>query len=165
MIRKILVHEDHFLRRVGGIRNVAVMEWNYGDVQTAKRSTHLVFSHCTGFSKEMWIPVVEDLMGMFAKSKNTYFQITSIDLAGHGDTVTNFSNSMNKNSQIRKFLEGWRCFGQTVDLVMNDLKKKSKQSSTKYFGVGLSKGIFLIFSYINEIVSKKKKRINGFLGL
>jgi len=65
-----------YVESKGGVK-IAFMQWKGTDLRA-----HLILSHATGFSKEMWIPVVEEL-----RKSGVQFPATALDFRGHGDSV------------------------------------------------------------------------------
>eukprot|EP01118_Nematostelium_gracile_P018539 TRINITY_DN825_c0_g1_i1.p1 TRINITY_DN825_c0_g1~~TRINITY_DN825_c0_g1_i1.p1 ORF type:complete len:302 (+),score=73.02 TRINITY_DN825_c0_g1_i1:26-907(+) len=82
---------------------------------------HLLFCHCTGFSKEMWHPLVSDL-----RSAGMNYPITLMDMRGHGNSIL----------PGPPFKLDWHDFGTDV----LNLAKILKNDQNQLVGVGLSKG-------------------------
>jgi len=107
-----------FVPSLDGKVKLATRTWEgSGDAQ-------ILFAHATGFCKEMWDPIIEDLR----KKYNISLPITSLDLRGHGNSVL----------EGPPFNLNWKDFGDDVLAVAKFLR--SKHPSKKLIGVGHSKG-------------------------
>jgi len=98
-------------------------DWREEDAHVNEDTPPLfLFCHATGFCKEVWGPVVEELT-KFARAP---FRWAALDFAGHGDS---------------RALPGegpadWQAFGRDVDAALAQLRK----DSSVVVGVGHSMG-------------------------
>jgi len=107
-----------FVPSLDGRVKIATRTWQgSGDEQ-------ILFAHATGFCKEMWEPIIEELRTKY----NVLLPITTMDMRGHGDSVLDGP----------PFQLHWRDFGNDVLAVSKFMQKQYPK--TKLIGVGHSKG-------------------------
>jgi pimeloyl-ACP methyl ester carboxylesterase len=97
--------------------------------------------HATGFSKEMWEPIIDQL-----HNQHINLPITTLDLRWHGDSTklptVQPSSSVSSGNHPGIPLSSWNLFADDVLAVIEHIKQQEPNQTSKiqFVGVGLSKG-------------------------
>eukprot|EP01114_Cavostelium_apophysatum_P022867 TRINITY_DN8420_c0_g1_i1.p1 TRINITY_DN8420_c0_g1~~TRINITY_DN8420_c0_g1_i1.p1 ORF type:complete len:322 (+),score=18.42 TRINITY_DN8420_c0_g1_i1:98-1063(+) len=119
-----------FVESLDKTLKLAARTWQFQDINTTEDRVHLLFTHATGFCKETWEPVIDDL-----RSREVRFPCTTMDLRGHGDSVVNNGEP--------PFKFRWSHFGEDVLAVTDHIRStydEKERKNLKIIGIGLSKG-------------------------
>jgi len=118
------------------VGNLFIVANRFSGSKDSKRV--LFFNHATGFCKEVWNPLIEELR----KQGNTD-EIVTIDQANHGDSaILNHGKLPNEpqNNDGKWSPFSWNWNGEHVVGVLNQLYPKEIRKTKKIYGIGHSGG-------------------------
>jgi len=130
------------------VGNLFIVANRYLGSSNSKRI--LLLNHATGFCKEVWNPIIEDLR----KQGNTD-EIVTIDQANHGDSaILNHGKLPNEPHNLTNdmatwpsnFYYDWEWNAQDMIRVMKQLYPKELRKEKKIYGIGHSGGATAMLS-------------------